>query len=88
MYASAIRSDAPWFYRHNARPLVVGHRGSMGHGLEHALSSLTDAWLHGADWLELDIQMTKDGVLLGAHDECLKESTNAHLFDEMWADRL
>ena len=31
--------------------------------------------------------MTSDGVLLATHDECLKDSTNAALYDDMWTSR-
>lgn len=51
----ALISDAPWFYKQSERPLVVGHRGSLGHFPEHTLAGYTDAWLLGVDWVELDL---------------------------------
>jgi len=41
----------------------------------------------GADYVELDLQMTKDGVLIANHDQCLKDSTDAILFDSIWQKR-
>jgi glycerophosphoryl diester phosphodiesterase len=52
---NSLTHDAPWFERPNNRPAVISHRGSMGHGLEHTIASFTDAWLHGGDWMELDV---------------------------------
>ena len=88
LQASALHSDAPWFYSDSlGRPFVIGHRGSLGHFPEHVLPGYTDAWLSGVDWVELDLQMTSDGYLVATHDECLKDSTNAILYDKMWKSR-
>jgi glycerophosphoryl diester phosphodiesterase len=46
-----------------------------------------DAWLGGADYVELDIHMSSDGYLIVNHDQCLKPSTNAVLFDGLWKSR-
>ena len=83
----AIISQASWFYGADGYPLVVGHRGSLGHFPEHTIAGYTDAWLMGADYVELDLQMTKDGVLIANHDQCLKDSTDAILFDSIWQKR-
>jgi glycerophosphoryl diester phosphodiesterase len=52
---TAIKSKAPWFYGADGWPLVVGHRGSLGHFPEHTIAGYTDAWLMGADYVELDL---------------------------------
>jgi len=52
---NALVTEAEWFYKYEGRPLVVGHRGSLGHFPEHTLAGYTDAWLLGADWVELDL---------------------------------
>lgn len=59
----------------------------MGHFPEHCLAGYTDAWLLGVDYVELDLQMTKDGVLVANHDECMKDSTDAELYDSLWKSR-
>lgn len=51
------------------------------------MAGYTDAWLGGADFIEQDIHMTSDGHLIINHDQCLKNSTNAVLFDDLWSDR-
>lgn len=65
----------------------MGHRGSLGHFPEHTIAGYTDAWLNGVDWVELDLQRTSDGVLVCQHDQCIKESTDADLYDKLWGDR-
>jgi glycerophosphoryl diester phosphodiesterase len=85
--ASALITSADYFYSQNGRPLVVGHRGSLGHFPEHTIAGYTDAWLLGTDWVELDLQMSKDGVLIVNHDECMKSSTDAEIYDSLWKQR-
>jgi glycerophosphoryl diester phosphodiesterase len=56
-----------------AAPLVlnIGHRGASGHAPEHTLPSYDLALRMGADYIEQDLQQTKDGVLVVMHDETL-----------------
>jgi len=53
------------------RPLNIAHRGASGHAPEHTLASFDLAVEMGADYLEQDLQMTADGVLLVLHDPTL-----------------
>mgnify|MGYP002636861943 CR=1 FL=1 len=80
-------TSASWFYSQDGKPLVVGHRGSLGHFPEHTIAGYTDAWLNGVDWVELDLQRTSDGVLIAQHDQCFSESTDIVLYDGLWGDR-
>jgi glycerophosphoryl diester phosphodiesterase len=48
--------------------LVVAHRGSSGLHAEHTLTAYVTAIDEGADALECDIRMTRDGVLVCVHD--------------------
>jgi glycerophosphoryl diester phosphodiesterase len=50
------------------RPLVVGHRGASGYRPEHTLASYELAARLGADYLEPDLVITKDGVLVCRHE--------------------
>ncbi len=50
---------------------VVGHRCAAGEALENTLSALKQAIQDGADIVEVDVQATRDGVLVLAHDENL-----------------
>ncbi len=54
---------------------VTGHRGSSGNMPENTLSSLRLAIAEGADFAEMDYQVTKDGVVVVFHDANLKRLT-------------
>jgi glycerophosphoryl diester phosphodiesterase len=53
---------------HEARPLVIGHRGASGYRPEHTLASYELAARMGADYVEPDLVTTKDGVLVARHE--------------------
>jgi glycerophosphoryl diester phosphodiesterase len=55
--------------------IVIGHRGASGYAPEHTLASYDLALRLGADYLEQDLQMTKDGVLVVLHDDTLDRTT-------------
>jgi len=50
------------------RPLVWGHRGAMDFAPQNTLPSFLLAQEQGADGVELDVQLTKDGVPVVFHD--------------------
>lgn len=58
-------------------PLVLGHRGACGHRPEHTLASYQLAIDMGADYIEPDLVMTKDGVLMARHENEISGTTNA-----------
>ncbi|MFK3905740.1 glycerophosphodiester phosphodiesterase [Bacillus safensis] len=58
------------------RILTVAHRGASGYAPEHTLASYKLATKMNADYLELDLQMTKDGHLIVMHDETVDRTTN------------
>lgn len=53
------------------RPLVIAHRGASGHAPEHTLAAYDLALEMGADYIEQDLQLTADGVLVTLHDPTL-----------------
>lgn len=55
--------------------LVIGHRGASGYAPEHTFASWDLAIELGADFIEQDLQMTRDGVLVVLHDETLDRTT-------------
>lgn len=56
--------------------LNVAHRGASGYAPEHTLTSYKmGEQMHG-DYIEVDLQMTKDGELIAMHDETLDRTTN------------
>lgn len=54
------------------RPLVIAHRGASFDAPEHTASAYAEAVRQGADSIELDLQLTVDGVLVTLHDETLE----------------
>lgn len=57
-------------------PVVnVGHRGAAGLAPEHTFASYDRALEDGADYIEQDLRMTSDGVLVVVHDEDLDRTT-------------
>jgi glycerophosphoryl diester phosphodiesterase len=68
------------------RPLVIAHRGASGALPEHTLEGYLRAINDGADCIEPDLVMTKDGVLVSRHDTWLSTTTNVASKPE-FADR-
>lgn len=62
--------DAP------AQPQVIAHRGASGYLPEHTLGGYELAIRMGADFIEPDLQITKDGALVAIHDDTLNRTTN------------
>jgi glycerophosphoryl diester phosphodiesterase len=58
-------------------PLVIGHRGACGYRPEHTLASYLLAIEMGADYIEPDLVMTKDHVLIARHENDITETTDA-----------
>src|SRR3954471_4610552 len=61
-------------------PWVVGHRGAMGHAPENTMTSFEQAVDLGADMLEFDVRITKDGVPVIVHDANLDRTSNKSLY--------
>jgi glycerophosphoryl diester phosphodiesterase len=55
----------------DAPVLNIGHRGASGYAPEHTIPAYDLALELGADYIEQDLQMTKDGVLVALHDDTL-----------------
>lgn len=51
-----------------AAPLVIGHRGASGYRPEHTLAAYELAARLGADFIEPDVVITRDGVLVCRHE--------------------
>jgi len=58
------------------RPLIMGHRGAMGHAPENTLASFKLAVEMGVEAVELDTHLTSDGHLVVIHDESVDRTTN------------
>jgi glycerophosphoryl diester phosphodiesterase len=57
-------------------PIVIAHRGASGYAPEHTLTAYALAMLQGADFVEADLVMTRDGVLVARHDNALHLTTD------------
>ena len=69
-----------------ADPLVIAHRGASGYRPEHTLAAYELAVQQGADVIEPDLVMTKDGVLVDRHEPEISGTTDVADHPEL-ADR-
>ena len=80
--ALSAKIGLPW-------PAVIAHRGASFDAPEETIPAYTVARDLGADYLEMDIQRTKDGVLIALHDDTLERTTNiAEVFPKRVKDPL
>jgi glycerophosphoryl diester phosphodiesterase len=59
-----------------ARRQLVAHRGASAYAPEHTLAAYRLAIEQGADYVEQDLAVTRDGRLICLHDESLERTTN------------
>lgn len=69
-----------------ADPIVIAHRGASGERPEHTLAAYSLAIEQGADFIEPDLVLTKDGVLVARHENEISETTDVATRAE-FADR-
>ena len=60
----------------SARPLIIAHRGASGHRPEHTLEAYRLGVEMGADFIEPDLVITKDGVLIARHENEISGTTD------------
>ena len=65
-------------------PVNIAHRGASAYAPEHTLPAYRQAIEMGADFVEQDLQLTRDGVLICMHDTTLNRTTNV---EEVFPDR-
>lgn len=58
------------------RPMVVAHRGASSAVAEHTLAAYTNAISSGADALECDVRLTRDGHLVCVHDRTIDRTSD------------
>jgi len=63
-------------------PSITAHRGSSSESPENTISAMELAISQGADYIEMDIQQTKDGKLVVCHDTNLKRLTG--MAENLW----
>ncbi len=68
------------------KPIIIAHRGASGLRPEHTIAAYQLAIDMGADFIEPDLVITKDGHLVARHDRYLSTTTNVSDLAE-FADR-
>jgi glycerophosphoryl diester phosphodiesterase len=66
------------------RKILIAHRGASAYTPEHTLEAYRLALAQGADFVEQDLQITRDGVLVCLHDLTLERTTDV---EEVFPDR-
>ena len=55
---------------------VIAHRGASGYAPEHTITAYRLAMVQGVDYVEPDLAVTKDGVLICLHDDTLERTSD------------
>jgi len=69
------------------RVVVIAHRGASGQRPEHTIESYRLAIEEGADYIEPDLVMTRDGVLIARHENEIGGTTDVALHPEFASRR-
>ena len=76
-------ADAPDFHQgFRKKPLIIGHRGASGERPESTLMSFRLAIAEGADFIEPDLVLTKDGHFVVRHENEISQTTDVALRPE------
>jgi glycerophosphoryl diester phosphodiesterase len=68
----------------SSKKMLIAHRGASAYAPEHTLAAYRLAMEQGADFVEQDLALTKDGVLVCLHDPTLERTTDV---EERFPDR-
>jgi glycerophosphoryl diester phosphodiesterase len=68
-------------------PIVIGHRGACGYVPEHTLTSYFIAMQDGVDFIEPDLVMSRDGVLIARHENEIGGTTDVAAHHEFASRR-
>lgn len=66
----------PHPFRAGGKPLVFAHRGGSAIGPENTIPAFDQAVALGVDGLELDVRLSRDGIVVVHHDARLERTTN------------
>lgn len=64
---------------HAGEPLIVAHRGASRDAPENTIPAFKLSWEQGADAIEGDFHLTKDGHIVCIHDDNTKRVSNANM---------
>lgn len=76
--ARSLEQDGP------AKPWLIAHRGASAYAPENTVPAFELAAQQGADFVEFDLQLTKDRQIVCLHDNSLERTTNV---EEIFPDR-
>jgi glycerophosphoryl diester phosphodiesterase len=74
--AASHAAEEPMPCQESKKPIVIAHRGASGYVPEHTLAAYALAIEMGADYIEPDLVMTKDGLLVARHENEISETTD------------
>jgi len=74
--AALAASATPAMAQMPGRPIVIAHRGASGERPEHTLAAYRLAIAQGADFIEPDLVVTKDGQLVARHENEISQTTD------------
>ena len=72
----------------DSRPFVIAHRGASGYVPEHTLAGYFIAIQQGADYVEPDLVITRDGALLARHENEIGGTTDVASHPEFAARKV
>ena len=78
-----------WLAPSQGLPLIIAHRGDVCATPENTMPAFEKARAAGADGIELDVRLTREGSLVVLHDRTLNRTTNGSgLVDHRTLDEL
>lgn len=60
----------------SSKPIIIAHRGASGERPEHTIAAYALAIEQGADYIEPDLVLTQDGILVARHENAISETTD------------
>ncbi len=84
----ATAQNAPVLPAAKNKLVVIAHRGNHVNVPENSLASYEEAIKSGADYVEIDLRTSKDGILMILHDATVDRMTNGqgNVADKTWAE--
>ncbi|MHA7292523.1 glycerophosphodiester phosphodiesterase family protein [Arthrobacter sp. HLT1-21] len=80
--SAQVPAQAP--LNEDASPILIGHRGAAGTAPENTVAAFKDGRKSGADFFEIDVQLSSDGVPFIFHDNTPARTTNV---EDVFPDR-
>lgn len=76
LLSAAAPAALAWNTLDGSKPLIIAHRGASGYLPEHTLEGYAKAIELGANYIEPDLVMTRDGILVARHEPMIGATTN------------